>query len=218
MSLEAAIYNEARKAASGAPLWSSGMTVAQWQEVRSPLDGEVYRRKTATGGGTTDPADDVTNYIAVSYVRSTTLPLRTPAWTTSASGGAEYAVGISKTAPGVIATGVRTQVLSLTGRGGVGFLGVFSSSNGTVLRAEVICDGRTIYDATTTSQPGNFQARTFFGYVFPGTPVSTLRQEGYGISDTNGPRFRRSFQVFLTPTTGTFAAGSALAASYWSES
>lgn len=220
MSLEAAIYNEARKAASGAQLWVSGMTVAKWQEVRSPLDGEIYRRKTATGGGTTDPAADLTNYIAVSYVRSTTLPLKTSAWAAlGQTSSSYYAFGIPKTTPGLIATGVRTQILSLTGRGGVGFIGFFVNASSATFRIEVICDGRTIYDATST--PGiAYTSMTILGNTFPGTPPSAsgVSQEGFGSPDTNGPRFRRSFQVYLTPTVGSFPATGALAASYWSES
>ena len=217
-SLDAAIYNAVRKA--GTPLWSSGMTVAQWQEVRSPLDGEIYRRKTATGGGTTDPADDVTNYIAVSYVRSTALPLKQSAWITIASSGsANYAYGIVKTVPGAIANGVRTSVLSLTGRGGVGFLGVYTPAAATV-RVEVVCDGRTIYDVTSAAMPSGASALTLIGNTFPGQPpgAAAANQEGFGSLDNNGQRFRRSLQVFLTPTVGTFNAAGALAASYWSES
>ena len=220
MSLEAAIYNEARKAASGTQLWSSGMTVAQWQEVRSPLDGEVYRRKTATGSGATDPADDTTNYIAVSYVRSTALPLKTSAWAALGSASsAYYAFGITKTTPGLIATGVRTQILSLTGRGGVGFIGFFANASSSTYRVEVICDGRTICDVTNAVGV-NYASMTLLGNTFPGTPpgAPSVSQEGFGFPDTNGPRFRRSFQVYLTPTVGTFPAAGALAASYWSES
>ena len=219
-SIDAAIYNEARKAASGAQLWVSGMTVTQRQEVRSPLDGEIYRRKTATGSGATDPADDLTNYIAVSYVRSTALPLKTSAWIAlGASISAYYAFGIPKTTPGLIATGVRTQILSLTGHGGVGFIGFFANASSATFRIEVICDGRTIYDAT--SAPGIAStSMTILGNTFPGTPpgAPSVSQEGFGSPDTNGPRFRRSFQVYLTPTVGTFPATGVLAASYWSES
>ena len=214
-SLEAAIYNEARKAASGAPLWSSGMTVAQWQEVRSPLDGEIYRRKTATASSATDPADDLTNYIAVSYVRSTTLPLKQSAWATQASASSTYyAEGIVRTAVGVIANGVRTSILSLTGRGGVGFLGLWQSASGSTFRIEMICDGRTIYDVTSAGVTAG--TITFLGNTF--RVATTTNADGGGLPDNNGPRFRRSFQVFLTPTVGTFPAGGALAASYWSES
>lgn len=52
-----------------AKLWASGMTVRKWQTVQSPLDGELYTRTAATGSGATDPADDITNYVAASYRR-----------------------------------------------------------------------------------------------------------------------------------------------------
>ena len=218
-AMSVAAYNEARLAR--AQVWVSGMTVQQWQSVISPLDREIYRRITATGVGITDPADDITNYIAVSYVRSTALPLRQSAWVgnTSQSSGAYYASGIVKTSLEVIATGVRTSILSLTGRGGVGFLGLFlPNSTAPTLRVEAICDNRHIYDSTDAAALNS--TRTFLGNTFPGIPpgTSSSTQEGFGSPDTNGPRFRRSFQVFLTPTVGTLKSGSALAASYWSES
>lgn len=55
-------------------LWVSGATVTQWDYRKSPIDGEVYQRTAATGGGTTDPANDTTNYVAASYVRVSALP------------------------------------------------------------------------------------------------------------------------------------------------
>lgn len=153
MSLEAAIYNEARKAASGAPLWSSGMTVAKWQEVRSPLDGEVYRRKTATGGGTTDPAADLTNYVAVSYQRQTAI---TNAWSgggAAMSGGVYYpplSTNVMVSSP-ALSAGVRQVVLSVSGSGTLQVAGVHIPPGGASavnVRLEVIVDGRPIFDAT----------------------------------------------------------------------
>ena len=72
MSLVAAIYNTVlgmRKRT-----WASGMTVRKNEIVKSPADNEDYERVTATGGGTVDPADDTTNYVARSYTRVLSLP------------------------------------------------------------------------------------------------------------------------------------------------
>lgn len=203
-----------------AEMWTAARVVQLGELVVSPLDLEVYRRKTATGSGATDPADDLTNYIAVSYVRSTALPLKTSAWAApGATNSAHYAFGITKTTPGAIATGVRTQILGLTGRGGVGFIGFFANAASATFRIEVICDGRTIYDATSALGV-NYASMTLLGITFPGTPPGApgVSQDGFGSPDTNGPRFRRSFQVYLTPTAGSFPAAGVLAASYWSES
>ena len=165
MSLEAAIYNEARKAASGAPLWVSGMTVAKWQEVRSPLDGEVYRRKTATGGGTTDPAADLTNYVAVSYQRPTAI---TNAWSgggAAMSGGRAYQPGYTNAmvSSPALSAGVRQVVLSVSGKGTLQVAGVhIPPAGGTevTVRLNVIVDGRPIFDATNNF-PGSSTSSYF---------------------------------------------------------
>lgn len=210
-----ATLNDLDNIGASAKMWVSDMTVSQWEAVISPLDGEVYRRKTA-GSGTTDPADDVTNYIAVSYVRSTALPLKSSAWASQSSGGAVYyASNIVKTSPGTIANGVRTSILSLAGRGGVGFIGLQSSSAGSTFRLEIVCDGRTIYDSTAAGVLNG--TITLIGDAFQNSTVSN-NVDGWGVPNPNGPRFRRTFQVFLTPTVGTFLAAGVLAASYWSES
>lgn len=60
---------------SGATLWVSGQTVARDAAVISPLDRRTYRRKTATGGGTTDPSIDVTNYVLISADSSSYIKL-----------------------------------------------------------------------------------------------------------------------------------------------
>lgn len=59
---------------AGAGLWASGQTVNQDQAVISPLDRRTYRRRTPTGSGTTDPANDTVNYVllsadATSYIK-----------------------------------------------------------------------------------------------------------------------------------------------------
>jgi len=50
-------------ATANATLWVSGQSVAQDANKISPLDRQTYRRKTASGAGTTDPALDTTNYV-----------------------------------------------------------------------------------------------------------------------------------------------------------
>jgi len=73
-SASSAATSEANAAASaaaasvtaGATLWVSGQTVAQDAAKISPLDRRTYRRKTATGSGTIDPASDSTNYVLLS--------------------------------------------------------------------------------------------------------------------------------------------------------
>jgi len=49
--------------------WASGMTVAQYEVVRSPASGLLYERTTAAGSGTTDPSADTTNYSLVGPTR-----------------------------------------------------------------------------------------------------------------------------------------------------
>lgn len=197
MSLEAAIYNEARKAASGAPLWSSGMTVAQWQEVRSPLDGEVYRRKTATGSGATDPADDTTNYVAVSYSRVTALPA--PGTTARTMGGAigKFANGANKSALNSVPVATRTQILNMSGRGSLLFAAIVSNeSTNYSRRLEVVIDGRTVLDVTVSfAGSGDYQLFVGTGTeFFDGT---TLYPVYSAIPQIDLP-FRRSCSVYLT--------------------
>lgn len=69
-------------AAAGAAAWVSGTTYAIGDRRRSLLDGRVYRRTTA-GAGTTDPANDTTNWVdqvngaRVRITSATTLQVRT---------------------------------------------------------------------------------------------------------------------------------------------
>lgn len=45
-----------------ATVWVSGQTYAQYAAVISPTDYQTYRRKTASGSGTTDPKFDTVNW------------------------------------------------------------------------------------------------------------------------------------------------------------
>ncbi len=73
-SAAAALTNANNAAASAAAatatvnavMWVSGTTYAQYANVISPLNAATYRRKTAAGSGTTDPASDPTNYTRIS--------------------------------------------------------------------------------------------------------------------------------------------------------
>ena len=196
MSLEAAIYNEARKAASGAQLWSSGMTGAKWQEVRSPLDGEVYRRKTA-GAGATDPANDITNYVAVSYSRVTALPA--PGTTARTAGGTigNFANGANKSALNSVPAATRTQILNISGRGSLLFAAIISGESSLYSRRlEVVIDGRTVLDVTVSfASSSDYQ-------LFVGTGVTLFSGAAlypvYSAIPQIDLPFRRSCSVFLT--------------------
>ena len=167
--------------------WVSGMTVRKNQIVKSPADNEEYERITATGSGTTDPADDVTNYVARSYVRVSAL----------APGilvGAASFIGSSKSATGSIAQGVRTSALSITGRGSIGFLAATKNATGT-FRVEVIADGLTIMDETQTMTSSN-------SILCVGSPVwDGASASASAIRQSSGIVFRRSLQVYLTAVT-----------------
>ena len=196
MSLEAAIYNEARKAASGTQLWVSGMTVAKWQEVRSPLDGEVYRRKTA-GAGATDPAGDTTNFVAVSYARVTALPA--PGTTARTGGGAigNFANGANKSALNSVPAATRTQILNMSGRGSLLFAAIVSGETRPYSRRlEVVIDGRTVLDVTVSfATNGDYQL--FVGTGMALSDGTTLYPVYSAIPQIDLP-FRRSCSVFLT--------------------
>lgn len=62
--------------AANATLWVSGQSVAQDAAKISPLDRRTYRRKTATGSGTTDPSLDPTNYVLLSAGAALQLHVR----------------------------------------------------------------------------------------------------------------------------------------------
>ena len=216
MSLEAAIYNEARKAriaaeaSSGRSIWSSGDTVLQWQEVRSPLDGEVYMRRTTTGGGTVDPADDLTNYSSVSYNRTPTLSseLIGPSTSTWGMQAAYFAMGAIKPTFPAAATGVRTLVLSLTGRGRVDFIGMWRALPGDA-RFEIVVDGRTILNKVTkyTGQCG----AVYFGAAAGGYFASTNTALTTIIPDHTGIQFRRTLRIYVTPVTEVLTGSDYLA-------
>lgn len=178
------------------PLWYSGMTVQKWQTVRSPADGELYTRSAATGTGSTDPADDVTNYFAASFRRAAPITGYSPRITGVVS-SSEYARGATSVSPSAGA-GVRTLLVSATGRGNLGFLGFFKSqANAINVRVEIIADGRTIFDYTITFLATGGTPCTFLGNC---SSNAQGREEAYAWPDAYPIEFRRSLSVYVTPS------------------
>ena len=188
-------------AGGGAKPWVSGMTVAQWQDVISPADGETYRRKTATGNGTTDPSDDRTNYRPVSFDRVVSQPRRT----TTFMGRYLDQMGTTITSLPELAVDVRTSILSVSGKGEVNFLAVQNTNythKGTQ-RLEVVVDGVTIFDAS-----GSLGAATSTGLVAIGgfAPIeNVVTPLGNEVFDK--VRFSKSLQVFLTASGAAVPTG-----------
>lgn len=182
-------------------LWSSGETVLKWDYRKSPIDGEIYQRITATGSGTTDPADDVTNYVAVTYPRATARPATSTREIATNSNGIIASVYVTVAA---ISAGVRTKILAATGRGSCSFL-AWQANMGTANgRLEIVVDGRTIYDATQTMGA----APT---HQWCQIPVGSLINAGaatfnfLAIPDGAPLVFRRTFDVWFTPSATTSA-------------
>ena len=189
MSLIAAVYSTVlglRKRT-----WASGMTVRKNEIVKSPADNEDYERITATGAGTTDPADDTTNYVARSYTRTIALPATSQLFPNGLMSGA-----ISTTVGG-ISTNVRTSVLNITGRGALSYLGFMKDVTGSSARVEIICDGRNIYNVAGSSAPSP-------GYLILvlGSPIADPAVSGINgliaVESTAPVQFRRSLQIYVT--------------------
>jgi hypothetical protein len=192
--------------------WASGATVNQYALVISPADQEIYARKTATGSGTTDPADDATNYNAVSYERVLALPTIALGDATSAS---LYLAKFPRTTVGAISSGVRTSVLSLSGRGVLNVLGYsksVTSAGVTNMRFELLIDGRTVLDVTLAFVSGaTTQTATLVGIPIPANTGGTDFPE-YAVSPAP-LEFRRSAQLFITPSIA-LPANTTLVSSY----
>ena len=196
-------------AGGGASLWISGVAVPKWGLVVSPLDGEVYRRTTATGAGTVDPANDVTNYFAASYRRVTALTTYAELDNVATSAD-NFANGATKLNMN-IAVNVRTSLLNVTGRGVAQYLGVLKAAEGGG-RLEVLIDGRSIFDKTICAA---WPAAARYAAIVVGSSISgdisgNSNLAAYTALPEAGVEFKRSLQVFYTPltaatTTGTFA-------------
>ena len=194
MSLIAAVYNSVlglRKRT-----WASGMTVKKNEIVKSPADNEDYERITATGGGATDPADDITNYVARSYTRVTSLS-KGRLFTTASYGGASGPTGATAATVGAIAIGARTLALNITGRGCLQYLFAAKAESGN-MRTEVFIDGRPVLDETGAYAPST--GFLYIGGVAYNASVGDVTAHK-AIPELTGIQFRRSLQVYLTATT-----------------
>lgn len=178
--------------ASGAKPWVSGAVIKQYAYVISPTDLQLYQRKTATGSGTTDPLLDKTNYRPVSIDRIASI---TNAWssgtaTTDANANTYFSAQTIAVGPALTA-GVRTTVLSLTGRGALRFASwtVGTSATGT-LRYEIEIDGTKVFDATYAASGG--AARYAIG-------VGSVMSNASGVVATfDHVDFSSSCQIFAT--------------------
>lgn len=179
-------------------VWQSGMTVIQGERVISPLDWEEYRRTGVTGGGSTDPADDLANYFAITYRRAAPFPAPTSRISVS---GSFASTGATRVAP-VISAGTRTLLVSATGRGSLTFLAGANMNGGTrTQRWEITVDGRVLLDASVSNDYA-------FASIFVGrTTMNSSGNEGtYAWEDYSPIEFRRSLSVHVTPTATTNAS------------
>lgn len=194
--------------ASAPSIWVSGEAVDQLAYRRSPLDGEIYQRKAATGSGTTDPADDTTNYVAASFVRTLALPEAVPITGVSTNSGAIVGctnVNLTST----INAGVRTKILAATGRGSCGFLAFVAGVASSTCRIELVTDGRSVYDFTQAVGPAGSPANA----LVPIGGLTVRNSASYlfsAVADAQPLQFRRSFDVWVTPSQTLTAGGSNL--------
>lgn len=205
MSLIAAVYNTVLSLRKRT--WASGMTVRKYEIVKSPADMEDYERITATGGGTTDPADDVTNYVARSYRRTMALSNISSFNSSTAVTTTSLARGSVRIAMPTASVGVRTSVLSVTGKGNIDYLAL-NKSTGDSMLIEVICDGLTIFSQNPAMNNINAVALVIGG-VGPNSDNSHFTS--FAVFDSLGVEFKRSLQVYVTPVTSAMPSGAPLA-------
>lgn len=193
-------------------VWASGMTVAQYDCVVSPADRELYQRITATGSGTTDPADDVINYVARSYAR--TNAIQTPGLLANGSPVASTMFnGATKTSL-TPSPGVRAKVLGLTGRGSINFLGLAQTDSGSVTNTvEIVIDGRTVLNTGALSFGAGGVGVCLIGSTGFGYP-SSANCPLYSALKVGDIKFRRSADVYVTAST---SAAHVLAHAFTSE-
>lgn len=206
MGVDVKALYEAINDASTEPTWQSGVTVESGEKVLSPLDKEVYRRVTATGAGAVDPADDIVNYRAVSYERVTSLVAPSNI-SNGAATSADFANGATKVLPGVISLGVRSQLLSITGRGVLAYLG-WQKANSGGGRFELVVDGRTVFDASIQSAAND--TTILVGAAGIGVITGPAYRPSYYAVPCADVNFRRSVAVWFTPAVGTTNAQSTL--------
>ena len=165
----------------------------------------TYQRKTATGSGATDPYSDTTNYRPVSIARLASITngwSSGGAWTNAASSSVSDFVGTIRTQP-TLNAGVRTLVWNANGKGNVDFIALIkigtSAPTGT-FRAELVVDGRTIFDATFSAPPSSVTSFVVIagGLSSPSTtnPLSPLFMSC---------PFSKSFEFYVTASVGTTA-------------
>ena len=198
MGVDVKALYEAINAASTETTWASGMVVETGEKVLSPLDKEVYRRVTATGGGAVDPADDIVNYNAASYERVTSLPAPTSI-NNGAATTADFANGSTKVHPAAFFIGARTKILGLTGRGVLAYLGWQKATPGGG-RFELIVDGRSIFDGSIQSAAND--TTIFVGSASVGVLAGPAYRPSYYAVPGPGIEYRRSVAVWFTPAAG----------------
>jgi hypothetical protein len=198
--------------AGGIDVWASGKTVQQYDFVISPADLEIYQRKTATGSGTIDPADDLTNYTAASYERTSALPLREPDVSSSGHGPTAQLQGLPIADMGVITANTRTLALSLAGRGSLDALGFNVTQAGTC-RVEVLVDGRSVFDLSRAGSASSGMAWPIVGLQMGATTAMD-----YLSPVSNALEFRRSLQVYFTPNFTTVTARNYIRSLYKAQS
>lgn len=182
-------------------MWASGVTFAKYETVLSPLDGEIYRRVAATGSGTIDPADDITNYFAVSYERTVSLPEPTVFNISHAgTGDNSIAPGSIKDVFGPAGPNQRIKMVDITGRGLLVFAGLMQTgtAGSRTWRMEIVVDGRVICDRTVPSNNTNRNVIAFCG-----------KMEGFGYGDQafyagsvgphgRGVEVKRSLEIWVS--------------------
>lgn len=186
-----------RPAGGITPIWSAGLFVRRGWYVVSPADSEIYRRVTDSGTSGTDPADDLTNYVAASYTRVTAIP-RGYYIPTSYP---ENIRGITKTAQFDAAVGNKYTALSVAGRGRLLHLGHYRSApaGSKGCNIELFVDGRRQYENEFNFTASHYAAH--FG--------SAIRSDFGGGADISTPKtygieFKRSLVVLFTPTLGSW--------------
>ncbi len=194
-----------RPAGGSVPIWTPALTVQRGGHVVSPADAEIYRRVAATGTSGTDPADDLTNYVAASYERITAFPPPLFFHTNNASDrlkGGTRAAGFS------VPQGTRVLAVNVVARGELSHLSmqvVSSASTNSGARIEIVVDGKTLYNADVYGTNGNYI--NIFGGVLPRWNAMGDNQNDYLAMEAAKPiQFRRSLQIYFTPTWTNWSA------------
>lgn len=177
--------------AGGIKPWVSGATIKRYAYVVSPTDLEVYQRKTATGSGATDPYSDTTNYRPASFDRVSSITNAWSAGGTSPGSASDFLGYVTAPTP-AFSAGVRTAVLNISGRSSLRFFAVQAGAavSGSV-RLEILLDGRTVFDVTSSAYTasGNFSIGA--GYV--AGALSSVNIPGF-----DDFRCSNSLQVYIT--------------------